>query len=191
MNDLETMKRAKSYIDMLANGINPLTGEIIEDDSVINNVRISRCLFYVSDVLGRAIDNGGEFGKKYTSELRPFSVTPEQAQKILVTDEPVTISVFAKRINKVIDAGIKPLSAVTVTTWLCENGYLTEEISGGKKRRVSTTKGVSIGIETIDGVSRDGVAYKKNIYTDQAQRFIVSNLGSISGNNTDNLSELA
>ncbi|MGN1443606.1 MAG: hypothetical protein ACI4XE_07140, partial [Acutalibacteraceae bacterium] len=71
MNDLETMKRAKSYIDMLANGIDPLTGETIRDDSVINNVRISRCLFYVSDVLNRAIDNGGEFGKKYIHALRP------------------------------------------------------------------------------------------------------------------------
>ena len=70
MNDLETMKRAKAYIDMLANGIDPLTDEIIENDSVINNVRISRCLFYVSDVLGRAIDNGGEFGKKYIQVMR-------------------------------------------------------------------------------------------------------------------------
>ena len=182
MNDLETMKRAKAYIDMLANGIDPLTGEIIENDSVINNVRISRCLFYVSDVLGRAIDNGGEFGKKYIQGLRSFCITAEQAQNIPITDEPVTISVFVKRINEVIDEGIKPLSAVTITTWLCENGYLAEEISGGKKRRISTTKGVSVGIETIDSVSRDGIAYKKNIYTDQAQRFIVENLSNITDN---------
>lgn len=182
MNDLETMKRAKSYIDMLANGIDPLTGETIHDDSVINNVRISRCLFYVSDVLKRAIDNGGEFGKKYIHALRPFSITPEQAEQITVSEDPVPVSVFAKQINEVIDEDVKPLSAVTITNWLCENGYLAEEISDGKKRRVSTTKGVSIGIETVDSVSRDGIPYKKNIYTEQAQRFIIKNLDNISGN---------
>ena len=94
MNDLETMKRAKSYIDMLANGIDPLTGETIRDDSVINNVRISRCLFYVSDVLKRAIDNDGEFGKKYTHALRPFSITPEQAEKITISEDPVPVSIL-------------------------------------------------------------------------------------------------
>ena len=64
MNELETMQRAKMYIDNLANGVDPLTGEVISDDSVINNVRISRCLFYVSGVLEKVIANGGEVGKK-------------------------------------------------------------------------------------------------------------------------------
>lgn len=41
-------------------GIDPLTGREVSDEDIINNVRISRCLFYVSDVLKRVIDNGGE-----------------------------------------------------------------------------------------------------------------------------------
>ena len=32
------------------------------EDDVINNVRISRCLFYVSDVLRQVIENGGVIG---------------------------------------------------------------------------------------------------------------------------------
>ena len=32
-------------------GINPLNGEKVKDDDLINNIRISRCLFYVNDVL--------------------------------------------------------------------------------------------------------------------------------------------
>lgn len=46
MTELETMQHAKNYIDKLANGIDPLTDEIINDDSVINNVRISRLNLY-------------------------------------------------------------------------------------------------------------------------------------------------
>lgn len=180
MTELETMQRAKMYIDSLANGVDPLTGEMIADDSVLNNVRISRCLFYVSDVLGRVIDNGGTVKAAKTSDNRlPFSVTPEQIERIHISEEPVGIAVFAKRISEVLDENVKPLSAVTITNWLTANGYLIEEISANKRRRVSTAKGVQVGIETVDDVSMNGVPYKKNIYTESAQRFIIQNLQNI------------
>lgn len=59
MTELETMQRAKMYIDKLAKGINPLDDSIVPEDGIINNVRLSRCLFYVSDVLRQVIENGG------------------------------------------------------------------------------------------------------------------------------------
>ena len=51
MTDFEIMQRAKMYIDKMTNGINPITEQYVRDEDMINNVRISRCLFYVSDVL--------------------------------------------------------------------------------------------------------------------------------------------
>ncbi len=59
MEELDVMKRAQSYIESLANGKDPLTGNELPDADIVNNVRISRCLFYVSDVLKKVIDNGG------------------------------------------------------------------------------------------------------------------------------------
>lgn len=56
MTEKELLIHAKNYIDKLANGINPLTGEPVADDDIVNNVRISRCLFYVSSVLKSVID---------------------------------------------------------------------------------------------------------------------------------------
>ncbi len=53
--DIETIKHAKKYIHKLANGINPITDELIKDNEIINNIRISRCLFYVSDILEEII----------------------------------------------------------------------------------------------------------------------------------------
>ena len=64
MTDLEMMQRAKQYIDSLANGYDPLSGKPVKDDDVVNQVRISRCLFYVSGVLQKVIDNGGEIQRK-------------------------------------------------------------------------------------------------------------------------------
>lgn len=59
MTELETLERAKIYMEKLANGINPIDGSVIPDEDVVNNVRLSRCFFYVSDVLRQVIENGG------------------------------------------------------------------------------------------------------------------------------------
>ena len=60
MNDLDVMKRAKQYIESLAKGIDPITGNEVSENDVVNNVRISRCLFYTAEVLQKVIDNHGE-----------------------------------------------------------------------------------------------------------------------------------
>ena len=59
MTELEIMERARLYMEKLANGINPLTDEPVGEDDVINNVRLYRCFFYVTDVLRQVIENGG------------------------------------------------------------------------------------------------------------------------------------
>ena len=63
MTELEKMQRAKMYIDKMANGINPIDDAPAADSDMINNVRLSRCLFYVSDILRQVIDNNGIVGK--------------------------------------------------------------------------------------------------------------------------------
>ena len=45
MTELETMIRAESYIRKMADGINPITNEPAADDDMVNNVRITRCLY--------------------------------------------------------------------------------------------------------------------------------------------------
>ena len=59
MTELEKIERAKMYMDKLANGINPIDDTMAPDDDLINNVRLSRCFFFVSDVLRQVIENGG------------------------------------------------------------------------------------------------------------------------------------
>lgn len=40
MTGLETMRRAKVYMDKLAQGIDPVTNREVSEDSVLNNVRL-------------------------------------------------------------------------------------------------------------------------------------------------------
>ena len=66
MTELDKLIRAESYIRKMANGINPITDETAADDDMVNNVRITRCLYYVSDILGQVIANNGFHKKENT-----------------------------------------------------------------------------------------------------------------------------
>lgn len=66
LNENEKLLKAKSYLDKLANGINPITNELASEYDTINNIHISRCLFYVSDVLRNLIENNNNPQKRKT-----------------------------------------------------------------------------------------------------------------------------
>ena len=75
MTELEKIAYAKTYIEKLANGINPLTDQPVPDADSINNVRISRCLFYVSDLLRQIVENGGVSQRKQKRQRCRFNLT--------------------------------------------------------------------------------------------------------------------
>lgn len=176
MTEIEKLQRAKMYIDKLANGIDPLTDTEMTKDETLNQVRISRCLFYVSEVLGRVIDNGGEIGRKVIVKQLPFTITSEQLAQIEISDQPVGVAIIAKRISEVVDENVKKLPATHISNWLLKKGYLTENIYANKKEKVSTAKGEALGIVTVDSVNSQGRSYRKNIYNKDAQQFIINNI---------------
>ena len=51
MNEIETIARAQMYLEKLANGINPLTNENVAEDDIVNNVRISRCMALLKNLI--------------------------------------------------------------------------------------------------------------------------------------------
>ena len=53
MTELEKIEYTKGFVDKLAEGINPIDGTPIAEGDLLNNVRISRCMYYVSDILRR------------------------------------------------------------------------------------------------------------------------------------------
>lgn len=92
--NLELLKHAKEYIEKMANGINPLTGENVPDSDIINNVRISRCLFYVNTVLGEVLSNCGISNSK---NKIPFNLSREEINKFEYTNEDLSISNIVKK----------------------------------------------------------------------------------------------
>ena len=70
----ELLSHAQEYIEKMANGINPINNEKVKNDDSLNNIRISRCLFYVNSILKDVL-------KKETKNHKPtklFYLTKEQ-----------------------------------------------------------------------------------------------------------------
>lgn len=178
MTELETMQRAKMYMDKLANGINPIDNSVVPDEDVINNIRLSRCFFYVADVLRQVIENGGINPSKKVRKI-PFSLSTEKREQFAYSETPIAVSEIAKRINELTDEAMKPLSYKAIRDWLSSLGMMEDAISGdGKATKLPTQRGEGIGILTEARTGRNG-PYVAVVYTLAAQHFILDNLDAI------------
>ena len=181
MTELEIMRHAKDYLDKLAQGIDPLTGQEVPENDVIKNVRISRCLFYVSDVLRQVIENGGIQVKTVkNSEKTPFTLSFEERGRYPFCDWPITVSVIAQRLNELVDLEtMQKLKTTSITKFLLQSGLLFEEegVSGRKNKR-PTEAGRQLGISTTVRTGQNG-EYIAVVYNCEAQQFILDNLDAI------------
>lgn len=170
--DQNKVNIAIDWVKKLANGINPIDGSVLSDSDIVNNVHISRCLFYVAELIAEAGKRKASPSKQYDVE---FFLTPEDLSRIYITEKS-SISVFVKEINRVIPDNMKPLSYTSVTNWLVKTGYLVEILKeDGHKTKTPTEQGRSIGISSEQRVGSNG-EYTVVLYNSIAQRYILDNL---------------
>lgn len=177
MTEIEKLAYARSYIDKLANGINPLTNQAVVEHDLVNNVRISRCLFYVSDILRQVAENGGLTKKKAKSHRAPFQLSYQARGCFQFSETPISISEITRRINDLIDAEqMVKLSYKALTEWLIEAGLLSV-VSGidGKSLKRPTPNGTLLGISTQQRQGPKGT-YTVVVYNREAQQFLLDNL---------------
>ena len=169
--DQNKLRVAINWISKLANGMSPIDGSILPDSDIVNNVHISRCLFYVSHLLE---DMGNNKPTQQKQHQLGFQLTPEIASTVYIA-ERTGIAMFVKEINKVIPDNMKPLSASKTTEWLVSQGYLEVKENDGRKYKAPTELGRSIGITSA---WRDGSQgqYLAISYDVNAQHFILENL---------------
>lgn len=175
MIDMEKLVTAKVWIEKLANGINPLNDELVKEDDLINNVHISRCLFYVTELL-----DGIKAGTTVEGRARKsFFLSSKDAANIHIP-APNGIANFVKLVNGYIPVDMKPLSAAQVIKWLRKEGILQEVFKGdGHKTNLPTEKGNSLGLYIEVQRNPDGLEYQRVVYSVDAQRFLLNNIESI------------
>lgn len=55
MKEIDIIKHARGYMDMLSHGYNPITKEKYSANSDINNERLIKCFSFVTEILDRVI----------------------------------------------------------------------------------------------------------------------------------------
>ncbi|MDR3344275.1 MAG: hypothetical protein LBT21_01570 [Oscillospiraceae bacterium] len=192
-SEIEVLIHAKSYIDALAAGRDPMTDEVLEEDSLLNNVRLTRCFFYVSGVLQKVIDNGGEVtaprkaSSPKRSDLPPFRISDEQKGAIWLADE-LSAAKFTKAINAAVPEvdKMRLLKSRAITDFLVQDGYMrsekyTDNAGKVKNQRVPTPSGEREGISARWVDSATHGRYFGIFYNKEAQQFILDNLDEIIG----------
>ncbi len=181
MTELEKIEYAKSFIDKLANGINPLDDSSIPENDIANNVRLSRCFFYVSDILRQVIENGGvRASKKEKHHKKEFSLTTEERSKIQLSEIPLTVSEISNHLNSLVNLETtKKISASSINKWLLNFQFLElVSLSNGKNRKIPTEQGREIGIFAQERSGPYG-QYTTILFSIDAQRFIYDNIEAI------------
>jgi hypothetical protein len=189
MTELERIAYARIYIEKLANGVNPLDDTPVGTDDIVNNVHVSRCLFFASDILRKVYENGGVTNKyqkyKKTGKL-PFSVTKEQLSTFKFSNVPVPLTDIINQINAMpVCEDMYKLKRKTVQDWLIEKGYISEfcdEKGRNTTRPTAQGNGVGIATEVRQGQYE---SYIVTLYNRQAQQLIIDNIGDIALHNND------
>lgn len=178
MEDKEKLAIAQDWVRKLANGINPLTGNAVRENDVVNNVHISRCLFYVADLLGKHSER-----KTRTNSSRtiPFTVSAIQYEKYNYVDA-ISISAFAREIEKLIPENMQIVSYKLMINWLVREGMLSESEpdANGKTSKIASEKGNGAGIYTEERERGSGEHYLLTLYNRNAQKYLLEHLEEIS-----------
>ncbi len=193
MDKLQVIKRAKAYMDMLSDGIDPICGESVENDSALQQERLRKCFSFISGILDEIIKTNGivslpatESSQGYTvvKKKAAFSISSRQRSDIQITGNPIIPSAFIKNINSVVDTEImEKLSLTTINSWLLKHGYLTEsKVPAVINRNIKTVTPLSAQIGIIEKTvinPKTGEAKPQLLFSQQAQEFILNNIESI------------
>lgn len=180
MDNQALLQRAKLYIEKMANGIHPVTGQPVPEYDTLNDVRVSRCLFYVADLLRQVAENGGEVGGKKSGKKQPFTISPEQLESFAFSEKPISVSEIARRINALVDhTTMVNLKYKSITGYLMNSGLLTLiEYNDGSKAKEPTEIGRRVGISVEERMGQRGL-YRVVVYNEEAQRFILDSFDGI------------
>ena len=180
MTEIEKIAYAKGFLDALAEGINPLDGAALPEGDIVNNVRISRCLFFVSDVLRQVIENGGT-EKASKPKRRKFTADDIAAlERFEYSDTPIYVSEIATRIKNIFGDENVSVPRRQITKWLTDTGAITETSEGfTKPTKVPTGFGKEIGLVAGTRTNAYGDSYGTIKYSRKAQEFIIDNFEAI------------
>lgn len=192
MDKVQVLNHTKHYMDMLAQGMDPISNARIEADSVVLQPRMQRCFAFVAELLDELIRNHGFVALSSDEATRyeviekkaAFSLSEEQMHRICVSAKPITPNTFLNNINRVVDRQqMEKLSIKSIHAWLLAQGFITESkepavINRTIRRPTDRSSEIGIREEEITD-ARTGEIKKRMVLTLQAQAYLLDHLDEI------------
>lgn len=159
-----TRNELLNYVDSLANGIDPKTGELLDKDTILNRPDIIRMFYSLKEFI-----NEHKISK---SDMINFNLITKDG----IVEPKTTVSNFVKKINEVnCKDDMKPLNYKVINAWLVKEGYL--EVTENNKK-VPTAKGIEMGFIKVNRASQYGIPYSVVEFNSNAQEFVLDNLAN-------------
>lgn len=182
--DTKKLETAILYLKRITEGKNPVNNMPAEEDSVINNPNVVRCMFFVKEVLEKLKKNDGYIGRKPSKNMDETKMEyPFEILSSFKYVEDKSITKLIDQLNELVDmTKYKRLIVRSVTTWLKENGYLSEtEGEGNRIITFPTEKGTELGIKSEIRKESGGREFVYIKYDQKAQEYLVKNMSEIVG----------
>ena len=193
MEKAELIERAKMYLKMLGDGVHPITGAQIPQDSAFMDEKVKRCFAFIVEILDEYVElsskveqleNDKEKNKVVVLKKQDFSITQEQCDNIKLSKEPITILSFMKNVNSVIDtATTEKLTSTRINKWLSNRGLVTTakiQTMVNKTVYKPSDFATKIGIVEEEIVDKKSGEMKTQIKLgESAQLFIIENIEDI------------
>lgn len=101
--DIDTLQKSKMVLEKIAKGVNPISGEAIDEVSFLNDPGVIRCFYSMAEVLENVMN-----GTMDPPVARPqaFVITPEQKTKVVFPPVNIGVNEFSKCINACLSPGL-------------------------------------------------------------------------------------
>ena len=181
--DMQKLEVAMKYIERIADGKNPVNNKPMEEDSVLNNPNVIRCMYFVKEVLTAVKENNGIIGGRVSKPSKsPF---PFECLSGFEYVDDTSIAHFMNRLKGLaLDPNVRGIGTKPVTDWLKRKGYLidVQDKYTGKLHPEVTELGIDFGLYMQERTSTNGQAYQIVMYSQKAQEFIAAHLEQIVNN---------
>ena len=180
---IKMSQKAIQYMEKLLQGINPVDGSRIENESFVYDEKVRNCFRYIRSVLETHSEALQDIPKNrhIYQQIEDFNLTFEERKSIPVTNDCISEKEFINNINTLIDANfVKPLKRGAVKKWLLRKGFLEEVVGYDKKKhKWPTDAGKEIGLSLEKRVSEENHVYTVMMFNRDAQQFVADNIGEI------------
>ena len=178
MKDITKIQQAKTCIEKLAGGIDPLTDKALDENNAVCHPDVVSCLKLASELLEHEIETFNDQNSPDKKQGRKaFYITENQFRKLSLNNGECKVSDIAKEINRVTEGnGTNKMQAVWINNWLESVGLLLRNTDGN---RVATDEGKGIGIKSVLEHTPNVPDNYTNYYSLHAQTYIYDHLRDI------------